>query len=548
MLASLKVRTRLGLGFGFVILLLAVSAGGGVWGVTLVSDRTLDALSRDARTALDGEELKAAILELRRYEKDYIINIESGETRSAYYAKWRAARDGAQERIRALEAVVAGEQDRSALSTMRSELARYEAGLEKVRALTEGGALATSRDANLAIAEVKREIRNLEETAEEVSAQGGRRLEALAPLVESIRRTALLVIVVFSSLALAAALLITVVLARSLLSQLGGEPAAICRIVERVAAGELAIALEDGGGDAGIFRSVRLMVERLTQVIREVRGGADALASAAGQVAATSQALSQGTGEQAASIEETTSSLEEMSASITQNADGCRQTLQLAEAGATNAAQGGSVVGETVAAMRAIAERISIVEEFAYQTNLLALNAAIEAARAGEHGRGFAVVATEVRKLAERSQKAAGEIGELAGRSVEVAERSGQLLQELVPAIKRTADLVQEVTATSQEQASGVGQISKAMALVDQVTQRNASSAEELSSTSEEMSAQARALLDLVSYFKVEGEGALAPSRSGLPRSPSEQRALSAAKLSGVAAEGAGRWTPAHSH
>jgi methyl-accepting chemotaxis protein len=158
--------------------------------------------------------------------------------------------------------------------------------------------------------------------------------------------------------------------------------------------------------------------------------------------------------------------------------------------------------------MKSIAEKISIIEEIAYQTNLLALNAAIEAARAGEHGRGFAVVATEVRKLAERAQKAAKEIGELAGSSVKVAERSGVLIAELVPAIRKTADLVQEVAAASQEQSAGVGQVSKAMSQVDAVTQRNASAAEELSSTAEEMSSQAEALLQIIGFF-VTKDGAL---------------------------------------
>ncbi len=178
--------------------------------------------------------------------------------------------------------------------------------------------------------------------------------------------------------------------------------------------------------------------------------------------------------------------------------------------GAKDGEHSGQAVLETVAAMQSIAEKISIIEEIAYQTNLLALNAAIEAARAGEHGKGFAVVATEVRKLAERSQAAAKEISRLAGTSVKVAERSGQLLVALVPSIRKTAELVQEVAATTSEQASGVVQMNRAMAQVDQVTQRNASAAEELSSTAEEMASQAEALQELISFFRI-------ASRDGRP-------------------------------
>jgi methyl-accepting chemotaxis protein len=170
------------------------------------------------------------------------------------------------------------------------------------------------------------------------------------------------------------------------------------------------------------------------------------------------------------------------------------------------------VVKEAVEAMRAIAEKISIVEEIAYQTNLLALNAAIEAARAGDHGKGFAVVAQEVRKLAERAQRAASEIGALAGSSVGIAERSGQLIARMVTSIGKTAELVQEVAAASEQQSAGVTQINKAMASVDQVTQRSASAAEELSSTAEEMSSQAESLQQLMAFFTLrDGQGSGAP-------------------------------------
>ena len=288
---------------------------------------------------------------------------------------------------------------------------------------------------------------------------------------------------------------------------------------DRVARGDLRDAVEAHGSDeiADLQAAVGGMTRKLAGIIAEVRGGAEALSSASAEVSATAQTLSQGTGEQAASVEETTSSLEEMTASITQNAENSRQTESMAKDGAASAEESGRSVAETVTAMKAIAERISIIEEIAYQTNLLALNAAIEAARAGENGKGFAVVATEVRKLAERAQKAAGEIGGLAGRSVGVAERSGQLIGNLVPTIRKTADLVQEVAAASREQSAGVQQASKAMGVVDQVTQRNASAAEELSSTAEEMASQAESLQQLMALFVLEEEAATPRARPGAP-------------------------------
>jgi methyl-accepting chemotaxis protein len=183
--------------------------------------------------------------------------------------------------------------------------------------------------------------------------------------------------------------------------------------------------------------------------------------------------------------------MEEMTANIRQNADNALQTEKIAIQSAGDAQESGEAVAKTVKAMREIAGKISIIEEIARQTNLLALNAAIEAARAGEHGKGFAVVASEVRKLAERSQIAAGEISQLSSSSVEVADRAGVMLANMLPNIQKTAELVQEITAACREQDAGAEQINKAIQQLDQVIQQNASAAEEMSSTAEELSSQA---------------------------------------------------------
>jgi methyl-accepting chemotaxis protein len=245
------------------------------------------------------------------------------------------------------------------------------------------------------------------------------------------------------------------------------------------------------------------MADRLTSIFGDLRAAAASLSLAASQLAASSNSVSQGTAQQAASVEESTASLEEMSASITQNAESSRQLEAMALLGASQAEESAAAVDKTVSAMRTIAERISIIQDIAYQTNLLALNASIEAARAGDHGRGFAVVAAEIRRLAERSRNAAREISELTDGSLAVAAQSGLKLASLAPSIRRTADVVQEVAAASAEQSSGVGQLNRAMAQVDQVTQSNASASEELASTAEELMRHAESLEKRIAFFRL---------------------------------------------
>ena len=280
----------------------------------------------------------------------------------------------------------------------------------------------------------------------------------------------------------------------------------MAEIAENIAEGDLRRSPTPRSGADRFGIAFSEMTQRLAGVSRELKVQASGMAAAARQVSSAAGDLSGGTSDVAASVEETLSSLEEMRASIAANAGNSVQMEDMAGRAANAAAESGRSVQSTVAAMRAIAQKITIIEEISQQTNLLALNAAIEAARAGEHGRGFAVVAAEVRKLAERSQNAAQDIGSVAGESLEVAERSGEQLKQLVPVIQRTANLCQEVAAASREQQTGVEQISHAMARVDHVTQRNSASAEELSATAEELSAQAGAQQKLVAYFKVSGE------------------------------------------
>lgn len=273
------------------------------------------------------------------------------------------------------------------------------------------------------------------------------------------------------------------------------------------------LAVESKDEIGQLAQALNEMVGNLKEVVASVQSASNNVAAGSVELSTSSTTMSQGASEQAAAAEEVSSSMEQMSSNISHNADNALQTEKIAARSAESAKESGKAVEQTVNAMREITGKITIIEEIARQTNLLALNAAIEAARAGAHGKGFAVVAAEVRKLAERSHKAAVEISELSANSVDVAEKAGEMLVKMVPDILKTAELVQEISAASREQGIGAEQINKAIQQLDQIIQQNASASEEMASTAEELSSQAEVLQSSVSFFKT-GESSGLPGQS----------------------------------
>jgi methyl-accepting chemotaxis protein len=244
--------------------------------------------------------------------------------------------------------------------------------------------------------------------------------------------------------------------------------------------------------------------QNLTRVVQEINSNVEELSSTGSQLSMVSEQLSMGASTQASSVEEVSSSMEEMVANIQQNTDNAQQTGKISEKISDGVQKVGESSKESLDSIRVIASKIDIINDIAFQTNILALNAAVEAARAGEHGRGFAVVAAEVRKLAERSKKAADEIIALASQSVSITENSSQMLDMLIKEIIKSVKLVQEISAASIEQSSGAVQINNAIQQLNGVTQQNVAASEEMAAGSDKLNELSEQLRSIVGYFKLE--------------------------------------------
>ncbi|MBN2427301.1 MAG: methyl-accepting chemotaxis protein [Deltaproteobacteria bacterium] len=398
-------------------------------------------------------------------------------------------------------------------------------------------------------------ISNLDDLKESVTADQ----DKLGPQVQASNQRAITLITILAGIAIVLGVFVAFFITRTILGQMGGEPAMVIDVARRVAEGDVdmvleshnektdslyaavrnmvdklrqktALAMEIADGDLTsevqlaspkdkLGLALRNMTGKLNQVLGQVQVAGEQIASGSAQVSDSSQSLSQGATEQASSLEEISSSMTEMGSQTKQNAENATQASQLSSQARDAARKGNSQMQEMMKAMDDINESgqniskiIKVIDEIAFQTNLLALNAAVEAARAGQHGKGFAVVAEEVRNLAARSAQAAKETADLiegsvskAENGVGIAQQTAAALDEIVSSITKTTDLIAEIAAASNEQAQGIGQISQGLNQIESVVQQNTANAEESAAASEELAGQADHLRQQLQQFQLKG-------------------------------------------
>lgn len=464
------IKARLFVGFLSVALVTGVVGVLGYLGLKEDIQEFSDLLGDDVTYSSLAHDFKIDILQHRRFEKDYLLNIGDAKEQKRYLDQFKAS--GEALRGKAARIIEMTREDPHLAPELKLRVeglaALYEAyrqGFMKVA--EQAGALSSmsSREANALMTSYKDSIHRLESLTDEIYDAGNEMVAHVESGVISRAERSKTMVLGFVGFGVFGAMLVGFI----------------------------------------IHRSISHPLLRVASLLND---SSSRMSSNSELVSSASQHVASGSSQQAASVEETSSALEELTAMTRRNAENAAQTDQLMK-------QAGEAVQESSESMKALASSmddistaseetrkiVRTIDEIAFQTNLLALNAAVEAARAGEAGAGFAVVADEVRNLAMRAAAAAKNTASLIENTmkrvsdgVSIVNGAQGAFIETASKVKKMGELVEEITVASMEQSRGIEQINIAMNEIDKATQENAAGSEEVASAAEEMMSQSIAI------------------------------------------------------
>ncbi len=517
LMRQFTIRFRMISAIVVVMCLLGLLGGAGMLGMFRIHNLGEQEVNQAHAGVARLGSLRYDMSQVRRYEKEMIIQYEKPEAIKSIRDKWQA---DTQKIEQAMAQLLGGasETDKPRLQKATEHMKAYRTMFGQVAGQLEASAYETATIANRMSGRAVAEFDEADKLLQQVDAALRENAkQAVEGQGAALQQTLFIFagLVVFSLLVVVPLTLLNMQAICAPLEQARG-------LAQAIASGDLSQRMQVEGKDevADLQRALDAMRAGLGSMVSQVRDSSESIATASREIATGNQDLSSRTEQTASNVQQTVSSISHLSGNVQHTAASAQTANQLAATASQAAQRGGAVVGQAVQSMRSISQAsqkigdiIGLIDSIAFQTNILALNAAVEAARAGEQGRGFAVVASEVRSLAQRSAAAASEIKGLIDNSVtavdggvRLVEEAGRVMEEIVGGVKRVSDTIGEISVASTSQSDGIGNVSQAVNEIDRMTQQNAALVEESAAAAESMREQADRLAQVVRQFRIDNE------------------------------------------